>query len=258
MKTMKKIALLTALFFLLTGTGFAADQTIASTEEMVGSGHATKTDTLNRLGLVEHNTDGTHKAAITGLSVTAGKTITATQNTTLDEAVAMSSKASLATPSFTTGIGVGAASAGTGGIAFPATAVAVANANTLDDYEEGTWTPDAYGITGETYTAQLGYYTRIGNIVIVTGQIVFSGKGTGNCNSISGLPFAVATTAAAYSAPSFTFAVIPFTGQAVAYGGINTDRVSFEQVSEAGTRSALTINANNTSDITVTLVYRAQ
>ena len=96
MNTMKKIALLTALLFLLTGTAFAADQTIAATEEMVGSGHATKTDTLNRLGLVEHNTDGTHKAAITGLSVTAGKTITATQDTALDEAVSMSSKLTLA------------------------------------------------------------------------------------------------------------------------------------------------------------------
>ena len=38
-----------------------ADQTIAYTEEMVGSGHPTKSDTLNRLALVEHNTDGTHK-----------------------------------------------------------------------------------------------------------------------------------------------------------------------------------------------------
>jgi hypothetical protein len=39
-----------------------ADQTIKSTEEMVGSGHGTKADTLNRLSLVKHETDGTHKA----------------------------------------------------------------------------------------------------------------------------------------------------------------------------------------------------
>jgi hypothetical protein len=37
-----------------------ADQTIKATEEMVGSGHATKADTLNRLVLVEHGTDGAH------------------------------------------------------------------------------------------------------------------------------------------------------------------------------------------------------
>ena len=40
-----------------------ADQTIVYTEEMVGSGHPTKTDTLNRLALVDHGTDGQHTLA---------------------------------------------------------------------------------------------------------------------------------------------------------------------------------------------------
>lgn len=39
-----------------------ADQRIQHTEEMVGAGHATKSDTLNRLALVEHNNDGTHNS----------------------------------------------------------------------------------------------------------------------------------------------------------------------------------------------------
>ena len=38
------------------------DYRIQSGEEMVGSGHPSKSDTLNRLALVGHNTDGTHKA----------------------------------------------------------------------------------------------------------------------------------------------------------------------------------------------------
>ncbi len=37
------------------------DQRIQYTEEMVGAGHPTKADTLNRLALERHNTDGTHK-----------------------------------------------------------------------------------------------------------------------------------------------------------------------------------------------------
>jgi len=45
-----------------------ADQRIAYTEEMVGSGHPTKNDTLNRHGLVEHETDGTHQKAISHLT----------------------------------------------------------------------------------------------------------------------------------------------------------------------------------------------
>ena len=38
-----------------------ADLRIQVTEFMVGAGHATLADTLNRLSLAEHNTDGTHK-----------------------------------------------------------------------------------------------------------------------------------------------------------------------------------------------------
>ena len=40
-----------------------ADQRIQYTEEMVGAAHPSKADTLNRLGIVEHNNDGTHKGA---------------------------------------------------------------------------------------------------------------------------------------------------------------------------------------------------
>lgn len=37
-----------------------ADQRIQYNEQVVGAGHPTKTDTVNRLSLVEHNNDGTH------------------------------------------------------------------------------------------------------------------------------------------------------------------------------------------------------
>lgn len=40
-----------------------ADQTLKYNEAIVGSGHPTMNDTANRLALVEHNTDGTHKGA---------------------------------------------------------------------------------------------------------------------------------------------------------------------------------------------------
>ena len=58
-----------------------SDQRILYTEKMVGAGHPTLPDTLNRLPLVEHNTDGTHKfttattessSTSTGAIVTAG------------------------------------------------------------------------------------------------------------------------------------------------------------------------------------------
>ncbi|MBI2401109.1 MAG: hypothetical protein HYV23_08675 [Deltaproteobacteria bacterium] len=43
-----------------------ADLRIQFNEEMVGTGHPVKADTLNRLSLVEHNNDGTHKYNLTG------------------------------------------------------------------------------------------------------------------------------------------------------------------------------------------------
>lgn len=40
-----------------------ADQRIINTEEMVGADHATKSDTLNRLAVIDHENDGQHKLA---------------------------------------------------------------------------------------------------------------------------------------------------------------------------------------------------
>lgn len=68
----------------------------------------------------------------------------------------------------------------------------------LDDYEEGTWTPMFVPSTGSfdsiTYTDSLtkGWYTKVGNIVYVTGQIrtdaITVGTASGTAR-IGGLPF---------------------------------------------------------------------
>lgn len=73
------------------------------------------------------------------------------------------------------------------GITFPATQNSSGNANTLDDYEEGFWTP---GIGGNaTYVNQLGRYTKIGNKVFIECFVEISSKGTGSGDDIFGLPF---------------------------------------------------------------------
>jgi hypothetical protein len=80
----------------------------------------------------------------------------------------------------------------TGGqIAFPATQNPSSDANTLDDYEEGTWTPSIGG--NATYGTTWGLYTKIGNIVNCQFRVTISSKGTGNNNIVNGLPFAVAS-----------------------------------------------------------------
>jgi len=74
------------------------------------------------------------------------------------------------TPAFASTIGVGGATAAASGagITFPATQSASSDANTLDDYEEGTWTPEFQNQLGtrvDSATTRMGRYTKIGNRV---------------------------------------------------------------------------------------------
>jgi len=64
----KYIWLLIVILFLCSPVS-AVDERIKWNEDMVGANHATKADTLNRLGLIEHNIDGTHKAPYSGIIV---------------------------------------------------------------------------------------------------------------------------------------------------------------------------------------------
>jgi len=75
-----------------------------------------------------------------------------------------------------------------GGITFPATAVAASNANTLDDYEEGTFTPTIAGAS-VTYTTQTGIYRKVGSLVWVFCRVAWSAKSSGLYINIDGLPF---------------------------------------------------------------------
>ena len=88
------------------------------------------------------------------------------------------------------------------GITFPATQSASTDANTLDDYEEGTWTPTITGSTSAgtaTYATRVGRYTKIGNIVQYECYISYSsGTGTGDLR-VTGLPF---TSSSSYYAPA--------------------------------------------------------
>jgi hypothetical protein len=94
-----------------------------------------------------------------------------------------------------TTIGVGNATPSTSGagITFPATQSASSDANTLDDYEEGTWTPiigGSGGQSGQSYSGQAGYYTKTGRVVTVNFRVVLSTKGTITSDVMIGnLPF---------------------------------------------------------------------
>jgi hypothetical protein len=94
------------------------------------------------------------------------------------------------------------------GISFPATQSAQSDANTLDDYEEGTWTGTVSdGTNNATMASNAGYYTKIGNIVNVTGYFVMSSKGSISGNlRLTGLPFTVVNNNAGYSSSALGYA----------------------------------------------------
>lgn len=64
-----------------------------------------------------------------------------------------------------------------------------ADANALDDYEEGTWTPAISGLTLNILSAT---YTKIGNMVFFEANIGYT-SGTGAGFTITGLPFTAAS-----------------------------------------------------------------
>ena len=86
------------------------------------------------------------------------------------------------------------------GVAFPATQVASSDANTLDDYEKGSFTPSAAGQSGSltAYTSG-GYYVKVGSLVTVYGwiRITTAGTASGYLN-IYGLPFSIANQTGYY------------------------------------------------------------
>jgi plastocyanin len=80
------------------------------------------------------------------------------------------------------------------GIEFPATQVTSANANTLDDYEEGTWTPNqGGGLTVVGTFSSSGAYTKIGKLVTVQGILSATTSiaiSAGDAVMFTNLPFA--------------------------------------------------------------------
>ena len=97
------------------------------------------------------------------------------------------------------GIGVTPSAAGgclqlKSGVTFPATQVASSDANTLDDYEEGDWTPSSTSGTNLTSIVHLSAkYTKVGRTVTLSGYFsatVTTGS-TLTIATLDGLPFAV-------------------------------------------------------------------
>lgn len=109
----------------------------------------------------------------------------------------------------------GAITATAGQIAFPATQSASSDANTLDDYEEGSWTPAVTfttpGNLSIAYSAQLGRYTKIGKQVTLWFYIVtstFTHTTASGTMTITGIPFNIVASPSMIFPGSLQFAGI--------------------------------------------------
>jgi hypothetical protein len=113
------------------------------------------------------------------------------------------------THSTTLSVGGATPSTSGAGITFPATASDSSSANTLDDYEEGTWTPVwAFSTSGSApLTVQYATYTKIGRSVNLSARFYTTSisSPTGNA-SITGIPFTSSSQIAGVVGEALRFA----------------------------------------------------
>jgi hypothetical protein len=125
------------------------------------------------------------------------------------------------------------------GLTFPAVQVSSADVNTLDDYEEGTWTPNYMsndifsGDIAVTYVSNTtkGRYRKIGAVVfiefsIVTASVTVTGV-TSDVLSVEGLPFAPISGFPLGSSQILINQNLGWTTAAPAFGQITTTNLSF-------------------------------
>ena len=204
-------------------------------------------------------------ASINASTSGAGGVITTADNTgTLQLQSASTTVATI--NAFGIGLGTGVPSSGTG-ITFPATQSASADANTLDDYEEGTWTPIFAGSTTAgscTYStgATNASYIKIGQLVYTTFSIVATSthSGTGSL-LLNGLPFGMGLTSGWGGSPSIGY--FGSVGVSITYisgyaaGGTTGFLIQYTTAAQTtSTNAAISLVQNNTHLIG-TFVYRA-
>lgn len=145
---------------------------------------------------IQGNASGTGIFTIASPNSNTNRTLTLPDATGTIITTAGGAAISGTTGAFTTTVGVGGATpaASGAGITFPATASASSDANTLDDYEEGTFTPAFDGSGAITYTNQVGTYTKVGRQVTCVFFIQVNTSSRTSVSNITGLPFTAGNT----------------------------------------------------------------
>lgn len=132
-----------------------------------------------------------------------------------------------------------------GQLKFPATQNPSSNANTLDDYEEGSFFPIVEGSTAAgtcTYANQRGRYTKIGRICFFSIYLnVNTFTGTGNI-LIKNLPFSTESSSTLH-ALSVAAGALTFSGQLCALIETNANYINIESFATGGALTAVAVDA---------------
>jgi hypothetical protein len=146
------------------------------------------------------------------------------------------------------------------GIKFPASQSASADANTLDDYEEGTWTPVWNAVSGSmSYSSQVGRYVKIGRYVLATCHVVTSANNSlSGTVYLSGLPFTPDSTSNNYVACPVHVENINLAVSTWIWAHVNPNNPTAQLrywINNAPAGSVQGSNFNAGSDIMVTCAY---
>ena len=146
------------------------------------------------------------------------------------------------------------------GVKFPATQAASADANTLDDYEEGNWTPTIVGGTtagAGTYTVQVGRYTKIGRNVTITGRVTWTAHTGTGAMRIGGLPFTSMNVANVFASVTFGYinnVVYTAANTPMGYVNTNSTQILLVQMPSGGGAMA-NVNMDTAGDYIFSCTY---
>lgn len=215
------------------------------------------------------NVDASTASVVTGLNVkgaaaAAGLALSVTSSGT-NENLTIDAKGSGTVTVNATGTGnvavnrlldISAATAGQ--IQFPATQNASSDANVLDDWEEGTWSPALkFGgaSVGMTYSGQTGFYQKMGKLVVCWLEIQLSAKGSSTGSAtLTGFPFTAANNG---DYPAFNSTANSVTGD-ILKGYLTPNTAIADLTSNVANSTAATDTIfSNTTKLQIQVIYSA-
>jgi hypothetical protein len=159
-----------------------------------------------------------------------------------------------------------------GQIKFPSVQTASNDPNTLDDYEEGTWTPYLTGSGGSTGIAysgptptlgNVGLYTKIGKSVVAIGHIKLTSTGSANGSvTIGNLPYASSIWPLGphyYSVTFHQYTNFNSSITTIPYGSItqNTAIIDFYKAGAGGGTALQISDLSNSAEFSFIAIYVA-